>query len=171
MKIIEIKYKNEIKECFIDDEDFDLINQYFWFYCHGYVYGFLKGIKKPYRMTFIHRVIMGLERGNKIQVDHKDHNGLNNQKINLRYSTQQQNCWNVSPNKNGTSKYLGVTKKRNRKKCKDGYHYYGIRYIPKIRIKNKTKYLGSYLTEEVAAKIYDKVASLLYGEFANLNFK
>ena len=171
MKIIKIKYKNEIKECFIDEEYFELINKYNWYFCLGYIYGYKKGIKNKKNMTFIHRVIMGLNKGDKIQIDHKDHNGLNNKKNNLRYSNQQQNCQNRIANKNGSSKYLGVYKVYPKKKCKDGYHYYDPCYIARIKIKNITKHIVCSKYEKVAAKFHDKVVSLLYGEFAYLNFK
>lgn len=172
MKIIEIKYKNEIKQCFVDDEDYEFLNQYHWNYVkQGYAYGYKKPYKKEMKLIFMHRLLMGLEFGNKIQVDHIDHNGLNNCRTNLRLSTQKQNCQNRIANINSTSQFLGVHKKRNRKKCKDGYHYYGTRYVAKIKFNGFCKYIGSFTNEIIAAKMYDKVASLIFGEFANLNFK
>lgn len=172
MKIIEIKYKDTIKQVFIDDEDFDLINKYHWNYVkQGYAQGYKRPYNKNEKYVFMHRLIMGLERGNPIEIDHRDHNGLNNQRNNLRLGTHKQNCQNTSPQRYTSSAYRGVVKNRHRKMCKDGMHYYGTRYIAKIKFNGITKALGSYVDERVAAKIYDKVASLLFGEYANLNFK
>ena len=101
----------------------------------------------------MHRVIMNTPVG--METDHRDHNGLNNQKYNMRICTIAQNNYNRIPY--GWSKYLGVS------------HIEG-HPIAQIRKERKLFYLGFFKTEEDAAHAYDKKAIEFFGEFANLNF-
>src|SRR3990167_10308366 len=90
----------------VDDEDFEYINQWKWHVIknkkqtHFYAQRSENG--KSIRM---HRVIMKTPH-NK-DVDHIDHNGLNNQKNNLRNCTTQENIRNRTSY--GKSSYLGVS--------------------------------------------------------------
>jgi hypothetical protein len=94
------------------------------------------------------------------QVDHIDHNTLNNQRSNLRLCTNQQNCLNRQKYPNTSSKFKGVSwYKRDQKWrvycCNNG----------------QGKYLGLYDTELEAAKVYDNfVKQLPDAEFRVLNF-
>lgn len=103
----------------------------------------------------MHRQILGLTDP-KIFTDHKDHNGLNNQRSNLRIATHGQNMANKSPS--GKSKYMGVSWNKNDKKWRS-----------QIRKNRVTIYLGSYINEIDAAIAYNNKAVEVHGEFANLN--
>ncbi len=104
----------------------------------------------------MHRQILGASKGEN--VDHIDGNGLNNQRSNLRFCTQSQNCCNQRKRTlTSSSKYKGVAKaKRKWHVClgKDGITYN----------------LGCFASQETAAREYDKLAKLVHGEFALLNF-
>jgi hypothetical protein len=143
------------KVALVDDEDFEWLNQWKWCVTKckkGYyvVRGIsINGIKSNILM---HRIIMNTPK--RKEVDHKDHDGLNCQKHNMRNCTHKQNCMNAPPR--GKSKYLGV--------CYDG------RYIKaSIKINGKVKHLGHFKTEELAAKKYNEFAGKYFGEFSNLN--
>jgi len=141
----------------VDDSDFDNVNQWQWYA--------LK-IKKGYyavrhddinhnKIILMHRFI--LQTPISMKVDHKDHNGLNCQRNNIRNCSTQQN--NTNKTSVGKSKYLGVT-----------HHLHGG-FVASIRIKGIATYLGYYKDEKDAAIAYDKAAKINHREFANLNFK
>lgn len=95
-------------------------------------------------------------------IDHKDRNGLNNQKYNLRICSRGDNASNVSPKKNKLSKYLGVTwdKKRNK----------WLSQLSKGSKKNRRNLHYKLFDNEIdAAKSYNEAAIKYHGEFANLN--
>jgi hypothetical protein len=149
----------------VDDEDYEYLNQWKWcadtsdqkvFYAKRIHY--IEGGKgKIRRKISMHRLIMKVEKPN-ILIDHKDHDGLNNQKYNLRVATYSQNSMNVTSYKKSTSEYLGVHWDIESKKWKAA-----------IKIKGKQLNLGRYLDEKLAAKAYNTAAIKHYGEFANLN--
>lgn len=170
MKIIPVDSKKYgYHEIFVDDEDFDLVSQYTWslrkgrnntFYAQSMTY--LKEGKR--KLIKMHRLILGLTDP-KIKGDHQDHNGLNNQRYNIRGATNSQNCMNKICKKNSTSKYLGVCLITDNRTNKN-YKY----WIAQIRINGKQEHLGYFKNEEDAAKEYDKHALIHHKEFANLNF-
>lgn len=90
-------------------------------------------------------------------VDHKDHDGLNNRRSNLRWATQSQNCVNTSKLARGVSGFRGVSKMRNK-------------WHAAVNVSKKRIHLGTYVTAEEAAKAYDRAAREHFGEFARLNF-
>lgn len=142
----------------VDDEDYSRLMQWKWYvYKAGNThYAFRKQKLSPnkWRSISMHFEILKTPKG--MLVDHKDHDGLNNQKNNIRTATKSQNCRNVTARKDCTSKYLGV-------QCVNGI------YRALIKHKEKKIHIGSFYTEIEAAEAYNKSASEYFGEFANLN--
>jgi hypothetical protein len=142
----------------IDDEDFDLVSQSKWcavkdgnaYYAQSWTY--IDGKKTTIRM---HRIVMNAPKG--IEVDHKNNNGLDNRRENLRLCTTVQNSMNQKSN-GGTSKYKGVNWKKTENCWEAG-----------IRVSGKRKFLGHYKEEIEAAKAYDRAALEFFGDFAGVN--
>lgn len=141
----------------IDEEDFERVNQYKWH--------LFKSSNKEYAATNmkingkvkvikLHRFLLNAPKG--IEVDHKNGDGLDNRKINIRLCTDAENSHNrkISKNKSG---YKGVFIRPNGK-C---FAY--------ISVNNKRIHLGEFTNPKDAARTYNKAALKYHGEFANLN--
>lgn len=145
----------------VDDEDFEWLNQWKWKahkkHYATYAYRHMLNGSGKLISVFMHRQIMDTTDP-KIFVDHKDHNGLNNQKYNLRLATPSQNSSNRRPIKNSSSKYLGV-------------QWFKPTMVWAARIKKYgvVKTIGYFKYEANAALAYNEAAKILHGEFANLN--
>jgi hypothetical protein len=111
-----------------------------------------KGKQAPILM---HREILNILI--TVLLDHKNGNGLDNRKENLRISTCSQNNQNRSKPKNNTSGIKGVYwNKRNKK------------WMARIQANHKVHYLGYFHELEDAATAYYNEAIRLHGEFARL---
>lgn len=151
----------------VDDADYEWLNQWKWC-AHKYTgcrshyadrRDYTVGKGKTGKGVKMHRLIMGLTDP-KMFVDHRDQNGLNNQRDNLRIATRSQNAANRSPWKIATSRYMGVSKKKLQ--GKKPWH-------AQITVKGRTRSLGCYANEIDAAMAYNKAALEFHGEFANPN--
>lgn len=97
------------------------------------------------------------------QVDHRDRNTLDCRRQNLRFATSAGNNRNrgkhVSNVRRFASQYKGVCKPADYNK-----------WIALITINDRTIRLGTFVTEEEAARAYDVAAKKHFGAFACLNF-
>lgn len=167
MKIIYVNSpKHGMKEVLVDDEDYDLLSLHQWtivkketdnsFYCKRN--SRRDPVTNKQKSIIMHRVIMNITDP-KVMIDHKDHNGLNNQKSNLRPCNSAQNGANRLKNKNASSKFFGVCYSKKLKK-----------WNAFLQIKRGNANLGYFQNEEDAARHRDKIAKEKFGEFAILNF-
>lgn len=145
----------------VDDEDYPLLSKFKW--CVAFhrskhkVRIYAKRAIEPdgkHVTVLMHRQIMGCAE----DVDHADHNGLNNQRYNLRPSSQAQN--------NANSRKLPGTSSRFR-----GVSYCAARdnYLACISRDHKTYNLGRCRDEVDAATIYNFKAFEFFGQFATYN--
>ena len=104
----------------------------------------------------MHRVILKAKKGQ--YVDHRDRDGLNNQRYNIRICTNTQNLQNSKKQKGTTSKYKGVYLFSKNKK-----------WVSSITVNGKAYYLGCFKIEKEAAIAYNKAAKKHFKEFARLN--
>lgn len=147
----------------VDDLDYEWASRLRW-YAHvkkrktTIVYAVRKSNQKMISMAGEIAKIAGIWVDG-LEIDHIDGNRLNNQRYNLRVATGSQNQANQIHRKDTSSRYKGVSwsSKNNKWTAYIGY--------------NKNKYnLGTYKSEEEAAKEYDLCAYELFGEYARLNF-
>ena len=86
----------------VDDADVRLVDGFIWHLSErrvgGKVFRYaLTNVRQPdgrYRQVGMHRVIVGIVDDQTYDVDHRDGNGLNNQRSNLRPCTHAQNMQN-----------------------------------------------------------------------------
>ena len=109
------------------------------------------------RPVFLHRFLLNPEF--RQHVDHRNGNGLDNRRQNLRPCTPSQNHQNRRKARGCSSCFKGVS-----------WNIQTQRWFASIRVNKKQKYLGRFLTEEAAARAYDQAALAAFGEFAWLNF-
>lgn len=102
----------------------------------------------------MHRFIM---HEPEYEVDHINMNGLDNRKCNLRLATKSQQRINQYKQQGTTSKYRGVCRARNK-------------WVAGIKVNGSRYRLGTFDSEEEAARKYDEKARLLYGKFGRFNF-
>ena len=151
--MMEIKLRSR-HVALIDDEDYDRISIYKWYY-HTNGHAIANISKKSIAM---HRLI--LDAPNDLEVDHINHNRLDNRKKNLRLVSHSQNMSNILKCGNVSSKYKGVLLNR----CSPTQNYQA-----KIMKNGKQIHLGTFNTQEKAALAYNKAAIKLFGEYACLN--
>lgn len=107
----------------------------------------------------MHRQILGIVGDSEKEIDHRDLNGLNNQRANLRVCSDRENSCNRSKRRGCKFAFKGVFQNRQG------------RFTATICIeRGKRKSVGTFLTLEEAARAYDEAAKFYYGAFAKLNF-
>ena len=94
----------------VDADDFSWLNAYRWLYHpNGSGYAFMGRGKNR---QFMHRLILGLppRRTDDREADHRNRDGLDNRRCNLRIVTRAQNNQNRPAYRNGKSHYRGVSR-------------------------------------------------------------
>lgn len=143
----------------VEDTDFDVVNQFKWHAVRdGKTYYAVRNspaVNGRRILLYQHSFILGVKG-----VDHKDGDGLNNLRSNIRPATQQQNIRSHRrKSTNATSKYRGVCWDAGRQK-----------WLTQAYKDAKHIYRGWFDNEEDAARAWDAAVSQHYGEFATLNF-
>jgi len=151
------------KVALVSDEDFERTNRHKWYAREDnpglwYACRKTKVLGLGWRQQFLHRFIMGLEHGDRKQIDHVDGNGLNCQKSNLRFSTQKENVRNCRKRKNTSSSLKGVT-----------WHKKDRRWQAQITVDRRYIFLGQFSSEQEAHEVYAEAAQKYFGEFARLS--
>lgn len=142
----------------VDDEDFKRVNQFKWHLRIQKKTGLKYAIRSlwcggKYKKIYMHQFVLGIAK-----VDHRDGNGINNQRFNLRECSKAENNRNRRIGRDNTSGFKGV--------C---YHKRARLWQSQIYVNNKARFLGLFESPKEAAFIYDAAAKKFHGEFSKTN--
>jgi hypothetical protein len=142
------------KFAIVDDEDYEKVSQLKWYPFYPRKRGTCYAHTS--RGQLMHRFILGLGAGDP-QTDHRNGNGLDNRRENLRRCTNSENNRNKGKQCNNKSGFKGVSwDKKDR------------RWIARIKTDSVYKYLGGFKTPELASEAYKQAAVEFHGEFARI---
>lgn len=165
MKTIVMRTKGYI--AIVDDDDYELLSQTKWFAsCGGnpnlpYAIGDIRSADGKARRTRMHRFILGVNDPT-MDVDHINHNTLDNRKSNLRVATRSENIAHKRTRGGVNTKFRGVT-------CQPRARGGGRCWLAMITKDQQVHCIGGFYTELAAAAAYNASAHRLFGEFAMLN--
>lgn len=138
----------------IDAADIEVISGMSWNAIKGKNGNFYAGHAAP--VLLMHRKILGLASG--AICDHRDGDGLNNRRENLRRCTIAENNRNTKRRSNNKSGYKGVSFNNEKK-----------RWQAFITVERKCRFLGYFADPELAHAAYAHAAYETHGEFARTN--
>lgn len=135
----------------VDASDYEWLSQWNWYAAKKRNGFYAVRSESRHYPVHMHTVLLAVDEG--FVVDHRDGDGLNNRRSNLRPATNAQNRKNSQPRSDSKSGLKGVSYSKQ-----DG------KWIAAI-----TLFLGRYDSPEEAARAYDKAAQEFHGDFARLN--
>lgn len=128
----------------VDPEDVEMLSNYEWSASKQgrKVYAFCRVGDK---IVYMHRMLLGLDIGNELMVDHINGCTLDNRRSNLRAVTSLENSWHVVNAKANKYGFKGVT-----------YNRVSGRYQARIRVGDRRVSLGYFDTAEDASEAYSR---------------
>jgi hypothetical protein len=146
----------------VDDEFYESVCRHKWCVAKRgtmtYAVSRIKSDDGSSRVVYMHRFVMQLYGELHGRIDHRDRNGLNNQRSNMRSATAVQNGQNRGAAKRSKHGLKGI---HYRPDCN--------KWRALIKADGRPIHLGYFATRELAAAAYDAAATKYFGEFANLN--
>lgn len=150
------------KIAIVDAEDYEWLSKYKWSALKGkYTFYATRIVEKHKTKTAIlmHREVLSLKKRDGKISDHKNRNGCDNRRNNLRIVTVTTNNHNSKLQRNNTSGFRGVSWKKDRQKWK-AY----------LMVDNKQVHLGYFDSSLNAALAYDREVKRIRDQFASINF-
>jgi hypothetical protein len=145
------------KVAIVNDALLSALSQFKW--CakrDGRTFYAMRRVARPGRSqttVCMHREVFRL-RGEKVpkQIDHRNRNGLDNRRRNLRPATHTQNQRNQRKRKDNTSGFTGVRRDHGR-------------WRAYVRVNGKNKHLGMFGNKRAAARVRDQYIHDHFPEF------
>ena len=141
----------------VDAASYDMVRDRSWWAMFNrdtnswYAFGWIGG-----RNTGMSRDILGNPPG--LEVDHVNHDTLDNRLSNLRVATGSCNTANRRARSSATSRFKGVSWKAPNRQ-----------WVAQIAVRKRKLHIGLFRDEEAAARAYDAAARQHFGEFAFTN--
>lgn len=169
-----IQLSNQEHQVIVDDEDYERISNLKvaphskplrWQLTYSIS---SSGVKKyyaiktfDYKKWYLHRFIYyinDIEIPEKMEIDHKNGNGLDCRKSNMRFASSRLNKANAGLRSDNSSGYKGVNFMASRDKWR-----------AQLWVSGKNTHLGLFETLEDAILVYNRRAIQEWGEYAQLN--
>lgn len=148
-----VGYTSKGEKFYFDSEDYEKIKDYCWFIDNrGYVLTNSFG-EKPHRMIQMHRLLTDFPEGK--DVDHINHDTVDNRKKNLRICSHGDNQKNMKLALDNTTGVTGVYRDKAR-----GY------WLSCIQSDNKTIHLGRFTDFDDAVKARKEAEKIYFGEYS-----
>jgi len=140
----------------VDDTDFEWLNQWKWYAMNNKstFYAVRNAGWPIQKRIWMHRLIMNTP--NELEVDHKDGNGLNNTRENLRNCTHAQNGKNNKERINNSSGSKGI-------------HWRNGKWYARIMVDSKSIHLGCFSNKDEATHAYSEAVKKYHGEYTRIN--
>jgi hypothetical protein len=142
--------RNQGLHALVDDEDYEWLSQWNW--CAVSTYrrngGYAMRVERGKTIS-MHRLVVNAPDG--LEVDHINGIGLDNRRSNLRLVTRKQSLPNRRVFRSNKSGFKGV-------------------HFDKQAGKWKLAFSAHFDTAEEAARAYDRIARMIFGEYAKTNF-
>lgn len=151
------------KVALVDDEDYEMLMRWKWQAKHHhddvwYARHNTYEAGKKRASLIMHRVILGVTDP-KVQVDHINHDGLDNRRSNIRICANGENPRNVRKTKSRTSsRYKGITWSKSQNA-----------WTARVQVNGERFFLGYFASEDDAGEAYNRAAEEKHKEFAELN--
>lgn len=141
------------KVALISPEDYEEISKHKWSYLEGGYAVRNQRENGKSNTIYMHRQLLGFPEG--YDVDHINHNTLDNTRENLRLCSPSENAANQTKRNSNTSGFKGVHFFK-----RDGT------WQAQITFQNKKIHLGYFTTPEEASKVYEEAAIKYFGDYA-----
>jgi hypothetical protein len=134
----------------VDAADYEWLSQWRWYaqwaICTKSFYAARGESRGKPQMFLMHRVILGLEKGDGFLVDHINRNTLDNRRCNLRIVTPSQNRMNSKVRSDSATGFKGVSRTKAGK------------FQAQRKVNGVNVYLGTRDTAQEAAILYTQSA-------------
>ncbi len=176
MKAIALRYRHPRfagKVALVSDKDYPRVAPFKWHIVadkrvngrlNFYAARYRRGCKGKNTVEYLHRLVLNVRASQ--QVDHKNRDGLDCRRSNLRLATTVQNRANSVAESSNQSGYKGVATVTYRREGKP----VRVVYRASITVDGVRRTLGEYAEPIVAAEIYDEAAREAWGTYAFTNF-
>lgn len=147
------------KSTIIDDSDTNKVSRYKWYANKvGNTWYARTNIRRG-KTIYLHQLIIKCKKGQ--EVDHRNHNGLDCRRENLRKVTRSQNTMNHRIHKDNKSGFRGVCFFVGSKRK----HWRAT-----INVNRKQIHVGLFATAIEAARAYNAASIKYHGDFGYRNF-
>lgn len=143
------------KVAIVDDEDYEELSQYRWYYNRGYAVRQVRVSDSKWRMATMGRLLLKIPKG--MMTSYRSLDKLDNRRSNLRVASYSECACNRRPNTHSKTGLKGVR-----------FHRRAGKWEAQIGVAGKIKSLGLHTTPKLAHAAYCEASAKYHGEFGRV---